>query len=144
MVELNHVGRGPYVEETTIKWNRMMSEAEANEIVEAADGATRSALENKIEELEKEIESLRFDRNTRVRWAISIARKMLAGNAGIREEADLYWHMKAQLQGETKAEMDRRIAEERAARETADAAMMAKRAKARRKPALRSVKGGKR
>lgn len=118
MVEIAHVTRAAMVETSTIRWNRMISETEADEIIDAAiDEETRSDLEDKINDLESRLDDLRRERNTRVRAVIAIARKMLAGNAGIREESDLYWHMKAQLRGQTKPEMERQIAEDRAREE---------------------------
>jgi outer membrane murein-binding lipoprotein Lpp len=118
MIEIEHETRGAYVETSTIRWNDpLLTPFVAEEKLEAVSAESEDRieeLETEVDDLKAEIEDLKADRNARVRWVIEIARKMLAGNATIRESADLYFALAAQKAGMTPDEWRRQ--EEEAAR----------------------------
>jgi small-conductance mechanosensitive channel len=112
MIEIEHEGSGPYAEKSTVRWNNpLLTIAEATERLEAvADESLEEQLqekEDRIDELEGEIEDLKAERNARVRKVVEIARKMLAGNATIRDDVALDRCLRAQLAGMTPDELRR-------------------------------------
>jgi uncharacterized protein (UPF0335 family) len=96
MIEIAHEMRGPYVEVSAVKWNRLIGEEDAAFILEnAADDLQEDAekiekLEERVAELEEEAKDLRAEWRARVRFVIRIARRMLAGKAGITSFSQLF------------------------------------------------------